>query len=74
MCRQGAAIHKVEESLQRLGQTGGIGQHGIGDARKTDDLGGQAALGIDEGLEPVHDLAVTQHHRTDLRNGLGGHL
>ena len=74
MCRQGAAIHKVEEGLQRLCQTGGISQHGIGNARKADDLGGQAALGIDEGLESVYDLAVTQHHRTDLRDGLGGHL
>ena len=74
VCRQGAAIHKVEKGLQCLCQTGGIGKHGIGDARKTDDLGGQAALGIDEGLETIHDLAIAQHHSTDLRNGLSGHL
>ena len=72
--RQGAAVHKGQKGRQGLLGGGGVGKHGVGDAGEADDLRRQAAAGIHEGLEPVGDLAVFQHHGTDLGDGLPVHL
>ena len=71
---QGPAVHKVQKGRQGLLQLRSVLEHLIGDAGEADDLRRQLALGVDEGLEPVGDLAVFQHHRTDLRDGLPVHL
>ena len=49
-------------------------EHLVGDARQADDSGVRRPVGIDEGLEPLTDLAAPQHHGTDLRDGLPVHL
>ena len=72
--RQRAVTHEGEEIPQRFLQLGGIRQHGIGDAGEADDLGGQAAIGVDEGLETLGDFTVFQHHGADLGDGLPIHL
>ena len=72
--RQRVAVHKLQERRQRLLQLGRVRQHGVGDTGQADDLRRQAAVGIHEGLEPLGDLAVFQHHRADLRDGLPLHL
>ena len=72
--RQGAAVHKGQKGRQGLLGGRGAGKHGVGDAGEADDLRCQAAAGVHEGLEPVGDLAVFQHHGTDLGDGLPVHL
>ena len=72
--RQRATIHESQKRLQCVFQRGCIGQHGIGDARETDNLRGQVTVWIHKGLEPVRDLPVFQHHGADLRDGLLHHL
>ncbi len=74
MGRQGAAMDEVQEGGQRVLQRGRARQHGIGDAGEADVLRRKTALGIDKGLETVGDLAVFQHHRADLGDGLVGHV
>ena len=71
---QGSSVHEFQEFRQGVLQLGGILQHLVGDAGKADDLRRQAAVGVHEGLEPLGDLAVFQHHRADLRDGLPIHL
>ena len=74
MRRQRTAVDEFQKGRQRLLQGRRVRQHGVGDARQADDLRRQAALGVHEGLERVGDLAVFQHHRADLGDGLGGDL
>ena len=70
--RQGPAGHKVQEAAKGLGGLGGVGEHGVGDARQADDLRRQAAAGIHKGLEAVGNLPIFQHHGADFGDGLGG--
>ena len=72
--RQRPAVHKLQECRQRLLQLRRVRQHGIGDAGQADDLRRQPPVGIHEGLEPLGDLAVLQHHGADLGDGLPRHL
>ena len=72
--RQRAAVHELQERGQRLLQLGRVRQHGVGDAGEADDLRRQPPVGVHEGLEPLRDLAVLQHHRADLGDGLPLHL
>ena len=72
--RQGAAVHELQKFRQGLLQLRGVLQHIIGDSRKADDLRRQPPVGVDEGLEPIRNLTVFQHHGADLRNGLPVHL
>ena len=72
--RQGTACHEVQEAAEGLGGLRGVGEHGVGDAGKADDLRRQAAAGIHKGLKAVGDLPVFQHHGADLGDGLGGDI
>ena len=72
--RQRPAVHKFQKRRQGFLQRGSVGQHGVGDTGQADDLRRQTAVGIDKGLEGIRDLSVFQHHRADLRNGLGSDL
>ena len=74
MRRQGAAVHELQELRQGLLQLRSILQHAVCDAGESDDLRGQAAVGVHEGLEPLRDLAVLHHHGADLRNSLPVHF
>ena len=74
VCRQRAAVDEPQERRQRLLQLGRIGQHSVRDAGQADDLRRQPPVGVHKGLEPLRDLAVFQHHRTDLGDGLPFHL
>ena len=74
MGRQGAAVHELQKFRQGLLQLRGVLQHVIGDAGEADDLRRQPPVGVDEGLEPIRNLTVFQHHGADLRNGLPVHL
>ena len=49
---------KIEESMQRIFKLRRTAQHLVRDAGEADDLGRKPALGVDEGLERVDDLAV----------------
>ena len=51
--RQGPAVHELQKRRQGLLQLGGVLQHLVGDAGEADDLRRQAAVGVDEGLEPL---------------------
>ena len=72
--RQRPAVHELQKFRQGLLQLGSVLQHVVSDAGEADDLRRQPPVGVDEGLEPVGDLAVFQHHGADLRNGLPVHL
>ena len=71
--RQGPPVYKFQEIRQSLGGLGCVLEHLVGDAREADDLRRQPPSRVHEGLEPLGDLAVPQHHRADLRNGLPVH-
>ena len=70
----GRPFDEFQEFRQGVLQLGGVLQHFVGDAGEADDLRRQAAVGVYESLEPLGDLAVFQHHRADLRDGLPVHL
>ena len=74
MGSQGPTVDEFQKFRQGILQLGGVLQHFIRDAGETDDLRRQAAVGVYKGLEPFADLAVFQHHRADLRDGLPVHL
>ena len=72
--RQRTAVDELQEVFQGNFQLRCVLQHLIRNAGETDDLRRQTAIGVDEGLEPLRDLAVLHHNRTDFRNGLPVHL
>ena len=74
MSRQRAAVHELQKFRQCLLELGRILEHVVGDACQADDLRCEASVGVDEGLEPLGDLAVAQHHCANLRDGLPVHL
>ena len=74
MRRQRTAVHKAQEVRQRLLELRRVSKHGVGDTGQADDLRRQTAVGVHKGLEPLRDLTVFQHHRTDLRDGLPVHF
>ena len=71
---QGPSVHELQKVRERLLELGRVLQHIVGDARQADDLRRQTAVWVHKGLEPLADLAVAQHHRADLRDGLPVHL
>ena len=63
---QNAAAAPLVKLLQRLLGRGGIGHHGIVDARKLHDFGRNGNAGIHKGGKAIRDLAVFHHHRTNF--------
>ena len=64
----GALAHEVKEGLESLCLGGSVLHHIVGDARELDDLLGNGHLGVDEGVEGIQDLSVSDLHRTDFRD------
>ncbi len=64
------AAREIEERAQRVLQLRRADEHRVGDAGQADDLRRQPPLRIDKRLERIHDLAVAQQHRADLRDRL----
>ena len=63
---QNASACKIQERLQCLGLTGGIGDHLVGDAGQLGDLGCDGLAGFDEGVKFLHDFAVFYDDAADL--------
>ena len=63
---QNAPACKIQERLQCLSLTGGIGDHLIGDAGQLGDLGCDGLAGFDEGVKFLHDFAVFHDDAADL--------
>ena len=72
--RQGPVPHKGQKIRQGLGRLGRTPEHLVGDAGEGDDLRGEVAARVHEGLESVDDLPLPDNHRADLGDGLLGHL
>ena len=68
--RQGPPVHEVQKGPDGLLLAGGTHQHLVGDAGELDDVGGQGALGVYEGLEALLHFPMFQDDRTDLRDDL----
>ena len=71
--RQGPTVYEFQKLRQSLGGPGGVLEHFVRDAGEADDLRRQPLPRVYEGLEPLGDLPVPQHHRADFRNGLPVH-
>ncbi len=63
---QNASACKIQERLQCLSLTGGIGDHLVGDTGQLGDLGCDGLAGFDEGVKFLHDFAVFHDDAADL--------
>jgi len=67
---QDALAGELQPAGQHLGEPGGVGHHGVGDAGQDRDQGRDVGLGIDQGLELTEHLAAPDLHRAELGDGV----